>query len=151
MSKFAIGILLLLGATACSQEVPLAPAPAPTPPSATAVPVESPSCQASANGTQAADDHVFSITLTGQPHCSAATAAAATALAKWDVSSLHATDVAIYVSGPSGEKKLWLEGSATGEATTGPWVFANTCFALQDKISGRTVATRLIGTIPCAR
>ena len=139
-------VLLFVGA--CSQEVPFKPPPSAAAPAPTTT-VEPASCAASARANPTADSKLFSVTPIDKPRCSEP--GAATVVAKWDVSSLHATDVSIYVSSPAGEKKLWLDGNATGEATTGKWVFENTCFALQDKASGRVVAARLIGAIPCTR
>lgn len=144
-------LALALAATACSQEVPSLPTPAAAAPVAQANLIDPTSCAASARESQAVDARVFSITLVGEPKCSGTDPVAATAQAKWDVTSLQATDVSIYVSSPGNERKLWLDGKASGDATTGPWVFENSCFALQDKASGRLLAARLVGAIACAR
>jgi hypothetical protein len=138
----------------CSQEVPFAaPAPAPAAPTVPTAPAAASltdDCSAaSQDASESPGDDVFAITLVDKPVCSSAPAA--TAVAKWNVSAANVAAVSIYVNSPGNPRKLWVDGTATGEQTTGPWVFENTCFSLLNKDTGRVLATRLVGAIPCAR
>jgi len=150
MSHGIACFLLLILLTGCSQEVPFAtPAPGPAPAAAAAAagPANCSSPAAAASSTQVAENTIFAVTLIDHPKCSENVAA--TAVAKWNVSSLHATSVSIFVISPANGKKLWLEGGASGEATTGQWVFKDTCFALENKDTGGVLASRRIESIPC--
>ena len=137
--------LSLVLLAACSQEVPSAPAPSGSPPPAATAMAGQDDCPAPP--TSKDDGKLLSITLIDTPVCSKATAATATA--KWDVSPLNVASVSIYVNSPGNDKKLWVEGHATGAETTGPWVFEHTCFTLQNKDTGGVLASRLVDKIPC--
>lgn len=127
---------LIICLAGCSREVPYLPPPPPATASA-------------ADATPTVNDKVFSITLL-DPVCAEGAAPTATAVAKWDVGPLKATAITIHVESPGNEKKLWLEGGATGEEKTGAWVFEKSRFHLQDKDSGKVLAMRLVDAIPCA-
>ena len=140
--------MLSLLLAACSQEVPTeAAAPAPVAsaspaavaPALAATPVAAPA-------TAKLDSKGFSITVV-EPDCS--NGPVATAIANWDASSLKVAGVAIYVESPGNERKLWMEGGATGQASTGKWVFEKSRFTLQDKASGEVLATHVVDAITC--
>ena len=141
--------LTLLGLCACSQEVPTVPAP---PPAATpaAAPAQAASAGSGAAATlraaDSADSAVLSISFVEKPSC--ASGEAATITAKWDVHPLGASSVAVYVESPTNPPKLWIEAGASGEETTGKWIQANTRLTVQDRASGKVLATRLLET-PC--
>lgn len=152
MNKKTSYLLVLVLLTACSREVPVS-ASASNPPPANGAVAQPDNCSSPApakGGTGATTaDGILAITLIDKPAC--AQGMAATATAKWDVSSLNVSAVSIYVSSPGNDQKLWVDGHATGQETTGKWVFENTCFVLQNKDTGSVLAARLISTIPCER
>jgi hypothetical protein len=89
---------------------------------------------------------MLSVAFVEKPSC--ASGEAATVTAKWDVRTLGASTVAVFVENPSNPKKLWVEAGASGEATSGKWIQASTRLTVQDRASGKVLATRLLET-PC--
>ena len=144
-TKFApFAILLLLAA--CGQEAPPAPAAAPTqaaPAAATADAAMPAAAPAAPVG-----DAVFSVTPGSFRACEAANGAIA-ATAKWDVTSKNIKEVSIYVSAPHNERKLWLNGSAVGESTTGNWVFDQSRFEIVERGSEAPIASVVVTAVPC--
>jgi hypothetical protein len=57
--------------------------------------------------------------------------------------------VEIYVIGADGQRKLWLKGGASGESTTGAWVFPETRFVLVDGGNGRQLADITVQGVAC--
>ncbi|WP_374349378.1 hypothetical protein [Thermomonas sp.] len=74
---------------------------------------------------------------------------AITSTAKWDVSAKKIAEVSIYVVDPKGEKKLWLNGGASGESTTGNWVFPDTKFVMVERGSEKPLAELTVKATPC--
>ena len=151
MIRIRLACAVLMFATACSQEVPSKPpAPAVVAPAA-ALAADTAIATLSAPGDSSAvagpeQLREFSIEL-ATPDCSSDPVAVATA--RWDVTARKVTDVAIFVESPGNEAKLWLEGAATGDATTGKWTFANSRFTLRNRVSGEVLATRVVGDLAC--
>lgn len=134
--SFALAMVMLAG---CSQEVPHVAEPQAAP-AAAATP------SAPAPEPNRLDDAHFSVAL-GQVEC--AGVPVATATVKWDASGEGIDGVLIKVESPGNERKLWTEGGAIGEATTGPWVFGRTLFVVEAKGTGTVLAQHLVETIPC--
>lgn len=74
---------------------------------------------------------------------------AITASVRWAVEDGSPSGVAIYVVDSQGNRKLWLEGGASGESTTGPWVFPGTRFILTERTGGRQLADVVVKGVPC--
>ena len=130
----------------CSQE---APSPPPKGPAA-AAPTEAVGAPvAGADRVRpAAAGAAFSMTPDSFRICDADNGAIAST-AKWDVTAQHVAEVSIYVVDAKGEKKLWLDGGATGESTTGKWVFADSTFQLLDRKTGELMSEVAIKALPC--
>lgn len=141
--------MLLAGATACSQEAPPAPSPNAAP-AATPAAAEGPA--PAAQPAQAAQapigDATFSISPGSFRICDAENGAIV-ATAKWDVAARNIAEVSIYVTNANGERKLWLNGGATGESTTGNWVFPDSKFELVERASEKPLAELVVKATPC--
>lgn len=144
-AKFLLVAMLLVGVAACSQEAPPAPA----------------RCNGSAIGTHFAvaapakqvqpsiGDATLSINPGSFRICDAENGAI-TSTAKWDVSAKKIAEVSIYVVDPKGGKKLWLNGGASGESTTGNWVFPDTKFVMKRAGWGeKPLAELTVKATPC--
>ena len=102
----AMAIAVIAG---CSQEAPPAPSG------------DAPAAAAATTATTAPTkqvqppigDATFSINPGSFRLCDAENGAI-TATAKWDVSAKNIAEVAVYVTDAKGERKLWLNGGATG-------------------------------------
>lgn len=143
---FLTPALLLSLLAGCSQEVPhVAPQPAPIVASATQAPAVAAADGGVATGQDVGTD-LMSIDFVDKPSC--ASGEAATVSVKWDVGPLGITSVAMFVESPANPKKLWMEAGGNGEGTTGKWVYDQTRFTLQEKASGKVLASRLLER-PC--
>jgi hypothetical protein len=140
--KLILSALLVLSACSCSQEVPSKPVAAPTAAAAQAADASTPVQRA----PDKLDAQHLSVGL-GEVDCSSAPVAVATL--KWDAAALKVSGVSIFVESPGNEQKLWIDGGASGEATTGKWVFEHSRFIVQDKSSGEVLGTRVLDSIPC--
>ena len=74
---------------------------------------------------------------------------AITSTAKWDVTAKKIAEVSIYIVDPKGGKKLWLNGGATGESTTGNWVFPDTKFVMVERGSEKLLAELTVKASAC--
>lgn len=147
MTRRLLVPMMLLGLCACSQEVPTVAALAPAPvPAAVAAQAVAGDASAAATAGESADSALLSVSFVEKPSC--ASGEAATITAKWDVRPLGVSTVALFVENPSNPKKLWVEAGASGEETTGKWIQANTRLTVQDRASGKVLATRLLEQ-PC--
>lgn len=142
--KKAISIALTAGLlAACSQEVPNIPAKRVVP-NADVARVDAARTDTPTVERIPAD--AFTFVLSGVD-CSQTPVAVATVT--WDVGTLAASGVSIFVESPGNPRKLWAEEAQKDEATTGKWVFEGTRFTLQDRISGAVLAQRTVDKIPC--
>lgn len=73
---------------------------------------------------------------------------AAVAVVRWK--STH-PQVKVMETNPGEPTRLFSGGGYAGQATTGPWVVADTRFALLDATTGTTLATATIDRSPCTR
>lgn len=145
MTRSTLLSLSLLCLVACSQEVPqVAAPPAPVPTPAVASPAQAADVSGAAIDT--ADSAQLSVVFVDKPACT--TGEAATVIVKWDVVALGAKTVSVFVESPANPKKLWVDAGASGEGTTGKWVYDQTRFTVQDRDSGKVLATRLLEK-PC--
>ena len=71
------------------------------------------------------------------------------ATARWNATPQHVERVEIYVESPGNPRKLWINGGASGESETGPWVYDQTRFTLTDARSGQVLAEQTLQAIPC--
>ena len=137
-----LAAFMLAGIAGCSQEAPpahdagAAVATAPVP-AAPARQVQPP-----------IGDATFSIDPGSFRSCDAENGAI-TSTAKWDVSAKDIAEVSIYVTDAKGERKLWLNGGATGESTTGNWVFPDSKFELVERGSEKPVGELTVKALPC--
>lgn len=132
----------LAGAAGCSQEAPPAsPTNANAPPVAAAVP-------AGKQVQPPIGDATFSINPGSFRTCDAENGAI-TATAKWDVAAKNIAEVAVYVTDAKGDRKLWLNGGAAGESTTGNWVFPDSKFELVERGSEKALADLTVKAAPC--
>lgn len=137
--------IALVCLSACSQDVPTAALPlAVAAPAAT--PTQSVPGDVVAPADETADSALLSVVFVEKPSC--ASGEAATITAKWDMRPLGVSTVAIFVENPAHPIKLWVEAGASGEETTGKWIQANTRLTVQDRTSGKVLATRLLEK-PC--
>jgi len=143
-AKFFLVAMLLACVAACSQEAPPAPAgdTAATPPAPAVAPAPAKQVQPPIG------DATLSINPGSFRICDAENGAI-TSTAKWDVSARKIAEVSIYVVDPKGEKKLWLNGGATGESTTGNWVFPDTKFVMVERGSEKPLAELTVKATPC--
>ena len=74
---------------------------------------------------------------------------AVSASVRWRIERGDSAGVAIYVVGRGDDRKLWLKGGASGESTTGRWVFPGTRFQLVDAASGRQLAESQVSGGAC--
>ena len=73
-----------------------------------------------------------------------------TAVIRWRVDTPGTTAVLLEISDAgSAARKLFAQGGASGEATTGQWVSNGMQFHLRDATSGKDLATQVIGHAPC--
>ncbi len=143
-AKFLLVAMLLVGVAACSQEAPPAPSA-----DATAAPSTPTAVAAPAKQVQPSiGDATLSINPGSFRICDAENGAI-TSTAKWDVSAKKIAEVSIYVVDPKGEKKLWLNGGASGESTTGNWVFPDTKFVMVERGSEKPLAELTVKATPC--
>lgn len=146
-AKFLLAALLLTGVVGCSQEAP--PAPNAAAPAAAATPATAAAPAAEAKQVQPPiGDATFSINPGSFRVCDAENGAI-TSTAKWDVTAKQVAEVSIYIVDPKGEKKLWLNGGATGESTTGNWVFPDTKFVMVERGSEKPLGELLVKATPC--
>ena len=143
-AKFFLVAMLLACVAACSQEAPPAPAgdTAATPPAPAVAPAPAKQVQPPIG------DATLSINPGSFRICDAENGAI-TSTAKWDVSARKIAEVSIYIVDPKGEKKLWLNGGATGESTTGNWVFPDTKFVMVERGSEKPLAELTVKATPC--
>lgn len=140
--KLPLIALLLVTVVGCSQEAPPSPA------------AGAPAAQAAAPAPDAKQvqppigDATFSITPGSFRLCDAENGAI-TSTAKWDVTAKSVAEVALYVTNAKGERKLWLNGGATGESTTGNWVFPDSKFELVERGSEKAIAELTVKAMPC--
>lgn len=135
--------MTLVATVGCSQEAPPAPA--------AGTPSEAPTATAAPAAKQAQSpigDATFSITPGSFRLCDAENGAI-TATAKWDVAAKNIAEVSVYVIDAKGTRKLWLNGGATGESTTGNWVFPDSKFELVERGSEKPVADLTVKASPC--
>lgn len=144
-TKILVVAFALAGAAGCSQEAPPA-----SPGNANAPPVA-----AAASAAPAAKqvqppigDATFSINPGSFRTCDAEDGAI-TATAKWDVAAKNVAEVAVYVTDAKGDRKLWLNGGAAGESTTGNWVFPDSKFELVERGSEKALAELTVKATPC--
>ena len=150
-----LSVIAVLALTACSQDG--AP-PRPVDSDHSAVAATSSVAAASTVATSIAPavvtepatlgDNIFSVTSPSFRSCDAVDGAI-TVTAKWDVTTLGAPEVAIYVEGPDSSRKLWLNGGATGESTTGNWVFNHSRFDVMKRGTDEKLATLEVNLAPC--
>lgn len=140
---------LLLVTAGCGQEAPPAPSATPDPGAAAAAAAPSPApAPAAAQPAEPAGDAVLSVTPGSFRACDASNGAI-TATAKWDASSMGVAEVAIYVESPGNARKLWLNGGASGESTTGNWVFDQTIFTMVERGSEKPISQVTVKAVPC--
>lgn len=144
-TRMILVALLLAGAAGCSQEAPPASSPDPA---GGAAPVAAGA--AAIQGQQEGGDGMFSLTPGSFRACDAKNGAI-TATAKWDVAAQGVSEVSIYVTGTKGQRKLWLDGGAAGESTTGPWVFPGSKFELVERGTEKALAEFTVEATPCAQ
>jgi hypothetical protein len=134
----------LAGVAACSQEAPPAPAgdTAATPPAPAVAPAPAKQVQPPIG------DATLSINPGSFRICDAENGAI-TSTAKWDVTAKKIAEVSIYIVDPKGGKKLWLNGGATGESTTGNWVFPDTKFVMVERGSEKLLAELTVKASAC--
>jgi hypothetical protein len=143
-TRILVAAIALAGLAACSQEAPPAPSPGDGgAPAAAAASTPAPAPQAAPIG-----DATFSITPGSFRLCDAQNGAI-TATAKWDVAAKNVAEVSIYVTDAKGERKLWLNGGASGESTTGNWVFPDSKFDLVERASGKPLGELTVKATPC--
>lgn len=130
MMKTGYLAVLLAAAAGCSQEA--------VPPPAAAAEQESPEGEA-----------MFSMVPDSFQVCDTAYGAIKST-AKWDVTGQRVAKVAIFVVDAKGERKLWLNGGATGQSTTGEWVFPDSTFQLVSQATGRSIAEVVVKGSPCS-
>ncbi len=149
-TRILIVAMVLAGVAGCSQEAPpAAPAPSAQSGAAPGAPTEATAATAAPASTAAAiGDATFSITPGSFRTCDAQDGAI-TATAKWDVGAKNIPEVSIFVTNAAGERKLWLNGSASGESTTGNWVFPDSKFELVERASGKAIADLTVKATPC--
>lgn len=140
--------MLLAGVAGCSQEAPPAPAPSSGATAPAAAEAPAPAVQPAQPGQPPVGDATFSISPGSFRTCDAENGAI-TATAKWDVAAKNIPEVSIYVTNANGERKLWLNGSATGESTTGNWVFPDSKFELVERGSEKPLAELVVRATPC--
>jgi hypothetical protein len=143
-AKFFLVAMLLAGVAACSQEAPPAPAgdTAATPPAPAVAPAPAKQVQPPIG------DATLSINPGSFRICDAENGAI-TSTAKWDVTAKKIAEVSIYIVDPKGGKKLWLNGGATGESTTGNWVFPDTKFVMVERGSEKPLAELTVKASAC--
>jgi hypothetical protein len=143
-AKFFLVAMLLAGVAACSQEAPPAPAgdTAATPPAPAVAPAPAKQVQPPIG------DATLSINPGSFRICDAENGAI-TSTAKWDVTAKKIAEVSIYIVDPKGGKKLWLNGGATGESTTGNWVFPDTKFVMVERGSEKLLAELTVKASAC--
>ena len=143
-AKFFLVAMLLAGVAACSQEAPPAPAgdTAATPPAPAVAPAPAKQVQPPIG------DATLSINPGSFRICDAENGAI-TSTAKWDVTAKKIAEVSIYVVDPKGGKKLWLNGGASGESTTGNWVFPDTKFVMVERGSEKPLAELTVKASAC--
>lgn len=134
--------MLLAGVAGCSQEAP--PTPSGDAPAAQAPAVAAPAKQVQ----PPIGDATFSVNPGSFRLCDAENGAI-TSTAKWDVSAKNIAEVSVYVTDAKGERKLWLNGGASGESTTGNWVFPDTKFELVERGTDKPVAELTVKASPC--
>ncbi len=141
-TQILLAAMLLAGVAGCSQEAP------PTPSG------DAPAAQAPAAGAPAKQvqppigDATFSVNPGSFRRCDAENGAI-TSTARWDVSAKNIAEVSVYVTDAKGERKLWLNGGASGESTTGNWVFPDTKFELVERGTEKPVAELKVKASPC--
>lgn len=123
-----IWVPVIATAGACSQEVP---APRPSDHSAPAAIASKPG-----NGSDAVR---FTVEPAAFRICDAEKGAVSASV-RWHVERGNPGGVSIYVVDRGGGRKLWLKGGASGQSTTGRWVFPGTRFLLVDETSGDHLA-----------
>ena len=136
--------IVLVGIAGCSQEAPPMPGKAAeaVPEGVTAAPAEQARQQAVGEIKFSMSPESFRV-CDGQPRAIASNA-------KWDVTARQVTEVSIYVTNPrNGERKLWLNGGATGESMTGKWVFPDSKFELVERGSERPLGELTVKALPC--
>lgn len=137
---------LLVGLAGCSQEAPPAPAtadaaaPVAAAPAAPVEPVK--------QVQPPIGDATFSVNPGSFRTCDAQ-GGAITSTAKWDVTAKNVAEVSVYVTDAKGDRKLWLNGGATGESTTGNWVFPDSKFELVERGSEKPLAELTVKATPC--
>lgn len=145
----AIACVLLL--SGCGREAAPAPAAADTAPPAAATTVAIASAATVpevAPAAAAIGDATLSVTPGSFRACEAKDGAI-TATARWDVTDKGVKEVAIYVESPNNERKLWLNGGATGESTTGNWVFDQSHFEMVERGTEKPIAELTVKATPC--
>ena len=144
-TQILFAAMLLVGVAGCSQEAP--PTPSGDAPAAQAA---APAAAATAPAKQVQPpigDATFSVNPGSFRLCDAENGAI-TSTAKWDVSSRNIAEVSVYVTDAKGERKLWLNGGASGESTTGNWVFPDTKFELVERGSEKSLAELTVKATP---
>ena len=138
--RIFIVAIMLTSAAGCSQEAPSA---------ANAMPVAAaPVAPAAQQAQQGIGDATFSLNPGSFRICDAENGAIA-ATAKWDVTARGISEVSVYVTDAKGERKLWLSGGASGESTTGNWVFPDSKFELVERASEKALAELTVKATPC--
>lgn len=135
--RIFIVAMMLASAAGCSQEAPSA---------ANAMPVAT--APAAQQEQQGIGDATFSLTPGSFRICDAENGAIA-ATAKWDVTARGISEVSVYVTDAKGERKLWLSGGASGESTTGNWVFPDSKFELVERASEKAIAELTVKATSC--
>ena len=135
--RIFIVAMMLASAAGCSQEAPSA---------ANAMPVAA--APAAQQAQQGIGDVTFSLTPGSFRICDAENGAIA-ATAKWDVTARGISEVSVYVTDAKGERKLWLSGGASGESTTGNWVFPDSKFELVERASEKAIAELTVKATSC--
>ena len=141
--RMFIVTVMLASAAGCSQEAPPASSASPAGPVVPAV-----AGTATGQGQQASGNGTFSLSPGSFRTCDAENGAI-TATAKWDVTARGVSEVSIYVTDAKGERKLWLDGAAAGESTTGNWVFPDSKFELVERGTGKALAEFTVAATPC--
>ena len=135
---------LAVALASCSQGAPPAPADA----SATTAATQAQPVEAAKQVQPPIGDATFSVNPGSFRTCDAQ-GGAITSTAKWDVSAMNVAEVSVYVTDSKGERKLWLNGGATGESTTGNWVFPDSKFELVERGSEKPLAELTVKATPC--
>lgn len=145
ITKVLLVALLSAGVVGCSQEAPPTPSGPSTP---AAMPEVTPPAPEVAKTLPPVGDATFSMTPGSFRVCDAENGAI-TSVAKWDVTTKNIAQVSIYVIDAKGEKKLWLNGSPSGESSTGNWVFPDSKFQLVERESQQLISELIVKALPC--